>query len=118
MNAYLKQRALEMTLNPTWGEKVFGERLLYSLIPFETQVIIGRYIVDFVVGKTVFEIDGSVHDGNELKDLERTKEINKLGYKVIRIQNCDVKSFPLSSARAAVIKPKHKPRKSKKKRKW
>lgn len=58
------------------------------------QVILGNHIVDFCCEKAqlIIEIDGSQHYTPEEKekDRSRTKELEYLGYKVIRISNREV----------------------------
>ncbi len=54
----------------------------------------GAYIVDFYCAKAklVLELDGGGHytPEQELKDAQRTEELEKLNVKVIRICNLDV----------------------------
>ena len=58
------------------------------------QVILGNHIVDFCCEKArlIIEIDGSQHYEPEKKrkDLERTKELENLGYQVLRFSNRDI----------------------------
>ena len=55
----LKERAINMILNPTKAELLFRNKLELKGIRYRTQVVIARYIVDFLVGKIIYEIDGS-----------------------------------------------------------
>lgn len=63
-------------------------------LPFRRQYIIGNYIVDFVCRhlKLVIELDGGQHNLNDniLYDNERSKFLEKLGYRVIRFWNNDI----------------------------
>ena len=63
-------------------------------VKFRRQQPIGNYIVDFVCQpkKLVIELDGGQHNETEniLKDKERTKYLEDIGYKVLRIWNNDV----------------------------
>lgn len=63
-------------------------------IRFIRQKIIGNYIVDFYCAKAnlVIELDGSQHydEIGITKDQERTKHLESLGLKVIRIPNNEV----------------------------
>ena len=63
-------------------------------VRFIRQKIIGDYIVDFYCAKAnlVIELDGSQHyDETEMaKDNERTKYLESLGLKVIRIPNNEI----------------------------
>ena len=58
------------------------------------QYPISDYIVDFICRskKIIIEIDGGQHneDDNKNYDLERTKFLESLGYKVIRFWNNDI----------------------------
>ena len=61
---------------------------------FRRQQPIDRYIVDFFCSelRLIIELDGGHHNEEKNKDYdkERTKFLNKLGYKVIRIWNNDI----------------------------
>ena len=61
---------------------------------FKRQKPIGKYVADFVCAskKLIIEIDGGQHNENEnkIKDDERTKYFENLGYKVIRFWNNEV----------------------------
>lgn len=99
-----------MRKNPTWHERKFQDRLDGASILYKTQWVIGRYIVDFLVGKTIVEIDGDNHyEAMQAQyDKERTAYLNGLGYIVIRIRNECVGSFDVRrlSAKAKKIKKK------------
>ena len=106
----LKERSRRMTLNPTKSELAFRNRLEQSNIFYKTQYIIGFYIVDFLVGNTVIEIDGSVHDTEEAKlwDKERNDFILGKGYNLIRIRNEDIFKYDLGKLQK--IKNNNKPK--------
>lgn len=94
MNKYiLQERALNMRINPTKSERAFRDRLDLKGINYLTQIVIGKYIVDFLIGKTVYEIDGSSHDGKELYDAIRDSDLRMLGYKVVHIRNSEVQTY-------------------------
>ncbi len=61
---------------------------------FRRQHIIGTYIADFVClsQKLIVEVDGLVHEipENKLNDIERTAELNKFGFEVLRFTNDEV----------------------------
>lgn len=61
---------------------------------FRRQHIIGNYIADFIcLNETlIIEVDGSIHQlpENQANDESRTKDLNILGYKVIRFTNDEV----------------------------
>jgi len=61
-------------------------------VNFRRQHAFGNFIVDFVSvkKKLVIELDGSQHLEQEEYDVERTKYLELLGYKVIRFWNNDV----------------------------
>ncbi len=61
-------------------------------IKFRRQHPIDKYIVDFVCieKRLIVEIDGKVHDFQKQEDEERTCELNKIGFRVIRFSNNDV----------------------------
>ena len=56
-----------------------------------------QYIADFYFPdiKLILEIDGGYHKDFEQRklDIKRTEDLNKLGYKVVRIDNKDVYDF-------------------------
>jgi very-short-patch-repair endonuclease len=58
---------------------------------FTKQHSIGQYIVDFYCAseKLIIELDGEVHNNPEAKeyDINRTKDLNALGFKIIRFEN-------------------------------
>ena len=60
-------------------------------VKFSRQVVIGRYIADFVARsrKLIIEIDSDTHVDPE-KDARRTLELEEAGYRVIRFSNSDV----------------------------
>lgn len=88
-----------MKRNPTKSEALFKEKLNKSGIEYKTQIIVGFYIVDFIIPDRMIciEIDGSSHNGKELYDARRDEFLDKVGYKVIHIQNEDVENFNIQS---------------------
>ena len=97
MEKILLERAEKMRSNPTIAEKIFKEKLDALKIKYKFQYIIGSYIVDFLVGNTIYEIDGSSHIGKEEYDKIRTKYLSAKGYKVIRVLNKDVETFKIQT---------------------
>ncbi len=69
------------------GKKIGGYK-------FRRQHIIGNYIADFIClnENLIIEVDGSIHQlpENQANDESRTKDLNILGYKVIRFTNDEV----------------------------
>lgn len=59
---------------------------------FRRQQPIATYIVDFVCleHKLVVELDGGQHAGQQSYDVERTRILNKQGFKVLRFWNNEV----------------------------
>lgn len=101
----LKERAINMILNPTKAELLFRNKLELKGIRYRTQVVIARYIVDFLVGKIIYEIDGSSHDGKEVYDSIRDSDLKSLWYKVIHIQNKDVADYKIGNVKQIKEKP-------------
>ena len=93
----LKQYVEDHRSNPTEAENILwqvvrGKKL--NSYKFRRQHIIGSYIADFVCisQKLVIEVDGLIHQipENLISDEERTIELNKLGFEVIRFKNEEV----------------------------
>ena len=58
----MRQQLLKLqTGNSTKAERRIAELLKRNRIPFRSQVRIGRYCVDFLIGRVVLETDGAVH---------------------------------------------------------
>jgi leucyl-tRNA synthetase len=95
-NAHLlNENAKEHRKNPTKAEKVLWEQLRAKKLDgfkFRQQHLIDDFIVDFVClrQKLVIEVDGGIHETTKEYDEERTKIINKKGFKVIRFKNEEV----------------------------
>ena len=86
--------ATTMRWSPTPEEKIFADRLREHGVEFIQQEVIGFYIVDFLIGKIVIEIDGYYHftaEGLE-HDKKRTEYLKSRGYIVRRIVNNKVKT--------------------------
>ena len=88
--------ATKMRENPTKAEDSFSKELDKNGISYRQQVVIDckvkKYIADFVVGKTVVEVDGGTHHKPNAAqyDAVRTDRLESLGYSVLRIDNKDV----------------------------
>jgi very-short-patch-repair endonuclease len=77
-----------------------SERRLWAILradrlngwKFRRQHPIGRYIADFACPsvKLIIELDGSQHIARAAQDVERTAELARLGWRVIRFWNGDV----------------------------
>jgi len=105
MQSYAKARRNELIQKQTETEKFFKARLKACEIEYEFQKIIytstSFYVADFYIPnkRLVVELDGGYHLTTEqkVKDKFRTKELNTLGYKVIRLTN--ERSLQLSEAK-------------------
>lgn len=92
----VKNYAIKMRENPTKAEDSFSKELDKNGISYRQQVVIDckvkKYIADFVVGKTVIEVDGGTHHKPKAVkyDAVRTDRLESLGYSVLRIDNKDV----------------------------
>lgn len=97
-----------MRKNPTLHEKKFADRMELEGIFFKSQKVIGNFIVDFLVGRTIVEIDGYSHFEAEqaVYDEERTKYLESKGYVVIRVRNENVVSFDMSRLKEKPKRPK------------
>ena len=86
-------KTLRKNMTP-WERKLWYEFLRYYSIRFQRQKAIGNYIADFYCAKArlVIELDGGGHYATEqtVKDSVRTKEIENMNLKVLRICNLDI----------------------------
>jgi len=94
--ADLTERARALRADQTPMEATLWRRLRAGRLcgfKFRRQFPVGRYIADFacVEAKLIVEIDGDTHFGRHAHDAERTRQINELGYAVIRVFNEDVR---------------------------
>lgn len=102
-NAELKRKYL--ISNATQSELHLKQYLDENKIAYKFQEIIyikdefgiisNYYIVDFLINKTVIEVDGGYHLKKQqiVRDKIRSNEIEKMGYRVVRITNEDVSKF-------------------------
>ena len=93
----LKKYVKEYRENPTHAENVLWHLLRGRQLDgykFRRQHIIGSYIADFVclTKKLIIEVDGLIHQipENKNSDAERTVDLNRLGFDVIRFTNEEV----------------------------
>jgi len=96
MNRF-KSRTRSLRANQTAAEDALWQALRRRQLgrwKFRRQHPIARYIVDFVIldGKLVIEVDGGTHatDEERARDDERTRELERLGFHIIRVTNTDV----------------------------
>jgi len=86
-------KTLRKNMTP-WERKLWYEFLRNYPIRFQRQKAIGNYIVDFYCAKAriVIELDGGGHYNTEqiAKDNVRTKELENMNLKVLRVCNLDI----------------------------
>ena len=91
-----KQFARQMRAQPTAAERVLWQRLRHDIARvgshFRRQALVGPFIVDFASrgAKLVIELDGGQHQWQQASDAQRTRHIEKAGYRVLRFWNHDV----------------------------
>jgi very-short-patch-repair endonuclease len=88
-HAVIVSRALTFRAAPTTTESLLWQELRGSRLgtPFRRQVVLGRYIADFLAPKArlVVEIDGEVHQQRVAADLRRDRDLGRMGYRVLRL---------------------------------
>lgn len=93
-NPKTMHKAGQLRKEPTPAEVKLWSRIRNDQlgVTFRRQHAIGNYIPDFCSpkAKLIIELDGSQHLEQEEYDEERTKNMNSLGYKVIRFWNNEV----------------------------
>ena len=87
-------RARWMKERPTDAEAFLWEQLRRGRlgVRFRRQVVIGRFIVDFlcVSRLLIIEVDGAVHDARRVVDEERDRTLAALRWRILRVRNEDV----------------------------
>jgi very-short-patch-repair endonuclease len=96
MNQF-KERSRYLRKNLTIAEKKLWSYLRdkkFGSIKFRRQVVLGKYIIDFISfdPKIIIEVDGSQHAEQVKYDKQRTEYLILLGYKVLRYWNNEVLS--------------------------
>ena len=91
----LVPHARELRSNATDAERLlwrFLRNRRLSGYRFRRQVPLGPYVADFVClrARLIVEIDGSQHDEHLLDELERTRYLARMGFRVIRFWNNEV----------------------------
>jgi very-short-patch-repair endonuclease len=88
--ALLAERAHFMRHHSTETEQALWCQLAGSAlgVAFKRQVPIDRYIVDFLAParKLVVEVDGGVHSVRRTRDARRDRLLQRLGYRVLRVE--------------------------------
>ena len=87
--------AKELRKNMTKQERKLWYEFLKSYeIKFQRQKAIENYIVDFYCyqARLIIELDGGGHylDAQVEKDIKRTKDLERMNFKVMRISNLDI----------------------------
>jgi very-short-patch-repair endonuclease len=88
-HAVIVVRAASFRAAPTTTEALLWEALRAEKlgVRFRRQVVLGRYIADFVAprAKIVVEIDGEVDQGRCAADARRDRDLGRMGYRVLRL---------------------------------
>jgi very-short-patch-repair endonuclease len=89
-SALLVGRARRMLHAPTPSEEALWQALRGGVlgVAFKRQVVLGgRYIVDFFAPSVgLVEVDGGVHGGTRSADRRRDTRLQRLGYRVVRVE--------------------------------
>lgn len=105
VNEYTKwliKQADENRANQTISEQRTETALKNMRIDYKSQIpiMVGPnkgYIADFTINtggyNVILEVDGSTHIGSKKKDAQRTRDLRKKGWNVIRIKNEDTISY-------------------------
>ena len=87
----LRKYAKELRCNTTDAERYLWYFLRAKRFgfKFKRQAPISHFIVDFVCfeKRLIIELDGGQHEVNKVYDTQRTIELNKLGFQVLRFWN-------------------------------
>ncbi|MCW6532522.1 DUF559 domain-containing protein [Sphingomonas sp. MMSM20] len=98
----LTSKACDLRNSATAEERALWERLRHARPRFTRQLPVGRYILDLAcrTAKVAVEIDGSQHIENAERDAARTVFLEKLGWRVMRFWNSEVRKNPDGVAEA------------------
>lgn len=105
----LIRAARRLRREQTPAEALLWERVRSNQLGhrFRRQHVIGRFVVDFScpAARLVVEIDGSVHDPDDARNQDgwRTKQLEDLGYSVIRLSN----HLVLNDTDEAIVQIRH-----------
>ena len=92
--AWLEEQARRMRCSPTRSEEWLWRCLSGSKtgFAFRRQLVIGNFIVDFACIKVrlAVEIDGPYHEDRARQDAQRDRELNALGWGVLRVVEADL----------------------------
>ena len=100
----LTTNARDLRRNATAGERALWQRLRHFRPRFPRQLPVGPYILDLACrrARIAVEIDGSQHVANAEYDARRTAFLERLGWRVLRYWNSDVRENPDGVAEAIV----------------
>lgn len=89
----------QLRSNITPSEKYVLMRLNELGVEVKFQLILGFYILDFVIPDRMLniEVDGASHYGRQRYDSIRDAFVDKCGFRVIRIKNGDIYDFDYKS---------------------
>ena len=97
-HAVIVARAAAFRAAPTTTEALLWEAVRAQRLGgrFRRQVVLGRYVVDFVAPRAnlVVEVDGEVHAGRTGADARRDRDLGRMGYRVLRLPRALVQERP------------------------
>jgi very-short-patch-repair endonuclease len=90
-----RSRAKELRNNPTDAERILWRHLRLRQLggyKFRRQQPLGEFIVDFVCleKRLVVEVDGGQHSSKVAYDAQRTKWLERQGFRVLRFWNYEI----------------------------
>jgi very-short-patch-repair endonuclease len=93
-NPYLLAFAAKSKRTP--AELCMEEILLTHFPGFRPQIVVGRFIADFLneQRRLIIEVDGEIHFFKGKQDAIRSRELTKMGFKVVRFTNHEVLEQP------------------------
>ena len=75
----------------TWSEQALARALAGRTlgVAFRRQVVVGEFIVDFLApsARLVVEVDGGYHGRRRRADARRDRVLQRLGYRVVRLDS-------------------------------
>ena len=102
-----RDRAKQLRGNLTEPERRLWNELRAGRLgaKFQRQVVLAPYIADFAARseRLVIEVDGDTHAMSEAPDEQRTAELARRGYRVLRFSNADVMGNMAGVLRAILI---------------
>ncbi len=101
---YMTDRARDLRTNATEAERLIWHRVRHHRPRFTRQLVVGNYILDLACRTTqlAIEFDGSQHLDSAY-DVERTRCLESLGWRVLRFWNADVIANPDGVAEAILV---------------